>query len=39
MRKKNIFDVLENAENDSMERLIDKCPEISDEQLDRIEDL
>ncbi|WP_028514693.1 hypothetical protein [Ruminococcus flavefaciens] len=36
MRKKNIFDVLENAENDSMERLIDKCPDISDEQLDRI---
>ena len=36
MKNKNIFDILENAEYDSMERLIDKCPEISDEQLDRI---
>ena len=36
MREKNLFDILENAENDSMERLIDKCPEISDEELDRI---
>ena len=36
MKEKNIFDILENAENDSMERLIEKCPEISDEQLDRI---
>ena len=36
MRKKNIFDILENAESNSMERLIDKCPEISDEQLDKI---
>lgn len=36
MREKNIFDVLEDAEYASMERLIDKCPEISEEQLDRI---
>ena len=36
MKEKNIFDVLENAEYDSMERLIDKCPEISDEQLEKI---
>ncbi|WP_164174920.1 hypothetical protein [Ruminococcus flavefaciens] len=36
MKEKNLFDILENSENDSMERLIDKCPEISDEQLDRI---
>ncbi len=36
MKEKKIFDILENAENDSMNRLIEKCPEISDEQLDRI---
>ena len=36
MKDKNIFDILENAENGSMNRLADKCPEISDEQLDRI---
>ena len=36
MKEKNIFDILENAENDSMERLIEKCPKISDEQLDKI---
>ena len=36
MKEKNLFDILENSENDSMERLIDKCPESSDEQLDRI---
>ena len=36
MKEKKIFDILENAENDSMNRLIGKCPEISDEQLDRI---
>lgn len=36
MREKKIFDVLENAEHASMERLIDKCPEITDEQLDKI---
>ncbi|WP_028516288.1 hypothetical protein [Ruminococcus flavefaciens] len=36
MKEKNLFDILENSENDSMERLIDKYPEISDEQLDRI---
>jgi len=36
MREKDLFDILENAENDSMKRLIDKCPELSDEQLDRI---
>ena len=36
MNEKNIFDILENAEYNSMERLIEKCPEISDKQLDRI---
>ena len=36
MKEKNIFDLLENAENDSMNRLIDKCPEISDKELDKI---
>ena len=36
MKDKNIFDILENAEYNSMERLIEKCPEISDEQLDKI---
>jgi len=36
MKDKDLFGILEDAENDSMERLIDKCPEISDEQLDKI---
>ena len=36
MKEKKIFDILEDAEYDSMNRLIEKCPEISDEQLDRI---
>ena len=36
MKEKNLFDILEDAENYSMKRLIEKCPEISDEQLDRI---
>jgi len=36
MNDKKIFDLLDNAENDSMKRLIDKCPEISDKQLDKI---
>ena len=36
MKNKELFDILENAENDSMDKLIEKCPEISDEQLDRI---
>lgn len=36
MKEKNLFDILENAENNSMKRLIEKCPEISDEQLARI---
>lgn len=36
MNEKKVFDLLENAENDSMKRLIDKCPEISDKQLDKI---
>ena len=36
MKDKEIFDILEDAENDSMERLIEKCPEISDEQLEKI---
>ena len=39
MKDKKIFDILEDAENESMDRLIDKCPEISDEQLDRILDM
>lgn len=39
MKNNKIFDLLENAENDSMKRLIDKCPDISDEQLDRILDM
>ena len=36
MKEKKIFDILEDAEYDSMNRLFEKCPEISDEQLDRI---
>lgn len=37
MNKENkAFDILENAENDSMERLIEKCPEMSDEKYDKI---
>ena len=36
MKDKNIFDILENADNDSMDRLIDKCPELSDEELRKI---
>lgn len=36
MKMNNVFDILENAEDDSMERLTDKCPEISDAQLDKI---
>ncbi|NLT09656.1 MAG: hypothetical protein GXY08_09155 [Ruminococcus sp.] len=36
MKKEKLFDILEKAEDDSMERLIDKCPEISDEELDKI---
>ena len=36
MKDKELFGILENAESDSMERLIEKCPEISDEQLDKI---
>lgn len=36
MREKNLFDILGNAEDDSMERLTDKCPEITDAQLDRL---
>lgn len=36
MKDMNLFDILENAENSSMDRLIDKCPEISDKQLDKI---
>jgi len=36
MKDKELFDILENAEHESMERLIDKCPQIPDEQLDRI---
>ncbi|SHM17737.1 hypothetical protein [Ruminococcus flavefaciens] len=36
MKEKNIFDILGNAEDDSMERLTDKCPEITDAQLEKI---
>ncbi|MBQ3884732.1 MAG: hypothetical protein II729_01330 [Ruminococcus sp.] len=36
MKDMKLFDILENAENNSMDRLIDKCPEISDKQLDKI---
>ncbi|WP_295067510.1 hypothetical protein [Ruminococcus sp.] len=36
MKEKNIFDILGNAEDDSMERLTDKCPEITEEQLNKI---
>lgn len=36
MKEKNLFDILGNAEDDSMERLTDKCPEITDAQLDKI---
>ncbi len=36
MKDKNLFDIFGNAEDDSMERLTDKCPEITEEQLDRI---
>ena len=36
MKEKNIFDILGNAEDDSMERLSNKCPEITEEQLNKI---
>ena len=36
MKEKKLFDILGNAEDDSMERLTDKCPEITDAQLDKI---
>lgn len=36
MKDKNLFDILGNAEDDSMERLTDKCPEITDEQIEKI---
>ena len=36
MKEKNLFDILGNAEDDTMERLSDKCPEITDAQLDKI---
>lgn len=36
MNNKNIFDVLANAEDDTMNRLTDKCPEITDAQLERL---
>ncbi|MDO4864547.1 MAG: hypothetical protein Q4A05_10300 [Ruminococcus sp.] len=36
MKDEKIFDILENAENEPMDRLIQKCPDISDKQLDRI---
>ena len=36
MKKENIFDILENAENEPMERLTEKCPDIPDEMLGRI---
>ena len=36
MKDKNIFDILENADSDAMNRITDKCPEISDDQLEKI---
>lgn len=36
MKRENIFDVLTNAEDNTMERLTDKCPEITDTQLERL---
>ncbi len=36
MKDEKIFDILERAEDDSMDRLIGKCPEISDNELDKI---
>ncbi len=36
MKDKELFDIFDDADNDSIERLIDKCPELSDEQLDKI---
>lgn len=36
MKEKNLFDILGNAEDDSMERLTEKCPEITDAQLEKI---
>lgn len=36
MKEKNLFDILGNSEDDSMKRLADKCPEITDAQLDRL---
>ena len=36
MKEREIFNVLGNAEEDSMEMLTDKCPEITDAQLDRL---
>lgn len=36
MSKKNIFDVLANAEDNEMNRITDKCPEISDTQLEKL---
>ena len=36
MKEREMFNVLGNAEEDSMEMLTDKCPEITDAQLDRL---
>lgn len=36
MKDEKIFDILEGAEGGTMERLISKCPEIPDEELDDI---
>ena len=36
MNKKNLFDTLENAEDNLMEMLTDNCPDISDEQLEKL---
>lgn len=36
MKDRNIFDILGNAEDDSMERLTEKCPDITDEQIEKI---
>ena len=36
MNKKNIFDMLENAEDDSMHELTENCPEIGGEQFEKL---
>ena len=36
MKDKNLFDMLENAEDDTMEKLTENCPEISDAKLEEL---